>query len=181
MYSQRLARKPHLTAINYELNSFAVLIKKLTVFAVTLALGGCASGQLDLYNADGKKVGECTAGYDWHPYGAKDSVDWLLNWCAQQAIAEGMEVARVSDPAILQKDYSYPKPTAAPYWTKKSSKAAFRANIITETEYGYILADIENEFYLRNVDALNQLEQGEISEDDYRQLLEKSALIFYGD
>ncbi|REL32175.1 hypothetical protein [Thalassotalea euphylliae] len=156
-------------------------MKHLTIVVLTVTLFGCASGQLDLYNAEGKKVGECTAGYDWHPYGVKDSVDWLLNWCAQQAIAQGMEVARVSEPAILQKDYSYPKPTAADYWTKKSSKAAFHANIITETEYGYILADIENQFYLRNVDAQKQLEQGEISEQDYRQLLEESALIFYGD
>ena len=45
---------------------------------------------------------------------------------------------------------------------------------------GSILAHMENEFYLRNLDALLKLEQGAIDESEYRQLLEKSKAIFYG-
>ncbi len=157
------------------------LVKPLAIIFFALTLFGCSSGQLDLYNSEGKKVGECTAGYDWHLYGVKHSVDWLLNWCAQKAIEEGMDVAAVSEPSILQKDYSYPEPAAGERWNKKSSRKAFREGLITEKEYGYILAYIENEFYLRNFLAQQQIDQGEINEAEYQQLLKESTLIFHGD
>lgn len=155
-------------------------MSKIIMLVAAFVLSGCASGQLDLYNAKGKKVGECTAGYDWHLYGVEHSVDWLLNWCAQNAIKEGIEVATVSDPSILQKDYAYPKPASGTYWTKKTSYKAFRSDVITEKEYGYILADIENEFYKRNQVTQQKFAQGKINEDEFHQLMKASKLIFYG-
>ena len=155
-------------------------MKSLTILVLTLTLCSCAKGQLDLYNSEGKKVGECTAGYDWHLYGAEYSVDWLLNWCAQSAIKDGTKVVAVSDPFILEKDYSFPETESGSHWTKKSSWEAFHLDLITEKEYGYILAYIENEFYLRNLLAQQKIDQGVIGEADYQQLLKESKLLFYG-
>jgi hypothetical protein len=107
-------------------------VKYLTILVFTMTLCGRAKGQLDLYNSEGKKIGECTAGYEWHLYGAKYSVDWLLNGCAQKVIEGGTQVATVSTPPILQKDYSFPEPKLGAHWTKKSSWEAFHSDLITE-------------------------------------------------
>lgn len=124
----------------WSLYAKGVLVKSPSILIFTLTLFGCASGQRDLNDSEGKKVGECTAGYDWHFYGAKHSVDWLLNWCAKKAIKEGIEVADVSEPSIPQKDYSYPEPISGVYWTKASSLKAFRSDLITEKRKGELLS-----------------------------------------
>lgn len=156
-------------------------MKVLASLFLLIIVSGCASGRLAFYDSDGNVVGECVGGYDWHFYGVKDSVDWILNWCAQKAIKEGMVFSSVSDESILLKDYSYPNPKLDEVWNKKTAWKAFRSNYISEKEYGYILADIENTFYLKNIEAQSQLEAGVIDESQYNELIEKNKVLFYGE
>ena len=107
-------------------------MKYLTILSLVYLISGCPSGQLDLYGSDGEKIGECTAGYEWHPIGVEHSVNWLLNYCYEVALSNGDNVDSVSDTQIIEIDYSYPThPSGAP-WTKKLAWSAFWSNVITE-------------------------------------------------
>lgn len=155
---------------------------KIGPFIVCLFfLVGCASGRLDILDTNGKVVGECTAGYNWHFYGASDSVDWLLNYCAQEALKETQENYTVSDESIINKDYTIPAPPTGESWNKLTAWHAFKLTHISEKVYGYILADIENVFYLSNVKAQELLENGDISKAEYNQRIESAKLSFYGE
>ncbi len=155
---------------------------KVGIFVVFLCfLSGCASGRLDILDANGKVVGECTAGYDWHFFGARDSVDWLLNYCAQGALEETNENYTVSDESIINKDYTIPSPPTGESWNKLTAWHAFKLKQISENIYGYILADIENTYYLRNVEAQQLLQNGDINKTEYNQRIKSYKLSFYGE
>lgn len=155
-------------------------MKYLVALSLSFSLTGCASGQLDLFDAQGKKIGECTAGYDWHPIGVEASRDWLLNYCVELAKSEGSMVASVSDQSILEKDYSYSSHPSGQKWTKKLAWDAYWSDLISENEYGYIVADLENVFFLRTVELENQLQTGEISKEQFINLMKKAKFAFHG-
>lgn len=155
-------------------------MKFLAVLSLVYLVLGCASGQLDLYSADGEKVGECTAGYDWHPIGVEHSVNWLLNYCYEVAISNGDNVESVSDVYIIEIDYSYPThPSGAP-WNKKLAWSAFWSNIISAEEYGYIVADLENVYYLSTLQAEKQLLDAAITQSQYEDLISEAKYAFHG-
>ena len=141
---------------------------------------GCASGQLDLYNVKGEKIGECTAGYNWHPIGVNASVDWLLNYCVESAKNAGDEVDSVSDESVLKKDYSYPPHPSGSEWNRKIAWSAFWSDIITQEQYGYIVADLENVFFLKTLEIQAKLDAGDISQSDYDDLIAKAEYAFHG-
>lgn len=146
------------------------MFEKLTsLVLVLIMLSGCASGILHIYDADGKVVGECTSGYEWHPYGVEASRDWLLNYCAEMALAECGDNCTVSNPDVIDKDYSLPSPPEGEEWNKKNAWQAFSSGAITETVYGYILAYAENLFYLRVRKARQDLAEGKISQDEFER------------
>ena len=155
-------------------------MKYVMVLSVICLLSGCASGQLDLYGSNGEKIGECTAGYEWHPIGVEHSVNWLLNYCYETALANGDKVERVSDAHIIKIDYSYPAhPSGAP-WNKKLAWSAYWSNVINEQEYGYIVADLENIYYLSVVRAETQLLEGAITQSQFDALVSEAKSAFYG-
>jgi len=156
-------------------------LKKLKLLVFLFILTGCANGRLDIIDANGEIVGECTAGYNWHPHGAKDSVDWLLNYCAQLALASDCDNCSVSDESILTKNYSFPEPPKGDSWNKRLARKEFKSGHISEQKYGYILAYIENIYYLENEAAKQQLDAGAINQTEYNQIIKKSKLDFYGE
>ena len=147
---------------------------------LTAQLSGCASGQLDMYNAQGDKVGECTAGYNWHLIGVGASVDWLLNYCVELAKKDGYDIHSVSDESVLSKNYSYPSHPSGKKWTKKLAWSAFWSDIISQQQYGYIVADLENVFHLKTIEIREKLTSGKITKDEYNDLLLKAKFAFYG-
>ena len=152
----------------------------LLLIVILLILSGCAAGRLHIIDANGKIVGECTAGYEWHPYGVEDSVDWLLNYCAQGALADNCDNCSVSDESIIKKDYSFPEPPDGNTWNKVLAWQEFTADRISERKYGYILAYIENVYYRETEEADRQLKEGLINKTEHEQLIEKAEFKFRG-
>jgi hypothetical protein len=161
-------------------NAQGRLMKFITVLSCVWFLSGCAGGYLDLYGQDGEKVGECTAGFDWHPIGVTHSVDWVLNYCYELAISEGDIVKSVSDSSVIEKDYTYPAHSSGMPWDKKLAWSAFWSNEIDEVLYGYIVADLENEYHLKITQAEEQLLASKISESQYEAIIKRAKYAFHG-
>ncbi len=155
-------------------------MKLIVILSLILLTMGCASGQLDLYNVKGEKVGECTAGYNWHPIGVNASVDWLLHYCVELAKNAGEEVHSVSDESILKKDYSYPSHPSGSDWNKQLAWRGFWSDIITKEQYGYIVAYLENVFFLETLEIQEQFDKGDISQSEYDDLIAKAEYAFHG-
>jgi hypothetical protein len=155
-------------------------MKFMAVLSYVCLISGCASGNLNLYGQEGEKVGECTAGFDWHPIGVKHSVDWVLNYCYQLAISEGDNVKSVSDKSVIEKDYSYPLHKSGMPWNKKLAWSAFWSDEVNEVQYGYIVADLENEYHLKIMRVEEQLSVGAITQEQYKALLARARYAFHG-
>lgn len=154
------------------------MIKLFLVLISAFALLGCAEGKLDILSQEGEILGSCTADFDWHWYGAQDSVDYLLYVCAKEHLAAGR---LVSDPAIFENDYSLPDPPKGQAWNKRDAYNSFKSGHFSEQKYGYILAAIEYEFILSREKARKQLESGAISRKQYEQQVQKAERLFNGD
>ena len=116
-------------------------MRSINLALILFLLVGCAQGRLDVINTKGTVIGECSAAFDWHPHGAQDSVNYILNLCAQKYIAVGYTV---SDKSILTNDYALPVTPSGSIWNQKIAKEQFNAGYISEQKYGYILAAIES-------------------------------------
>ncbi|MFD2166162.1 hypothetical protein ACFSJY_07755 [Thalassotalea euphylliae] len=158
------------------------MLKK--VLPLLFVLTGCASGELFVYNQEGKTVGHCTSGFDWHPYGVQASTDWILHYCAQIALAACKEKHQgectTSLPELVARDFSLPVPPQGEQWHKINARSAFFANEITETQYGYILAKIENDHTLAYQKAEADLAAGHLSTSEYEAKLRAADLAFNG-
>lgn len=77
---------------------------------------GCAEGRLDVLSRDRNIVGYCSADFKFHPYGAQDSVNYILYLCAKENIDKGY---KISDESILENDYSLPSPPKGKRWDNK--------------------------------------------------------------
>lgn len=138
---------------------------------------GCAQGRLDVIDTNGKVIGECSAAFDWHWYGAKDSVNYILGLCVQEQIVKGYTI---SNKEILNNDYSLPEPPKGSFWNKVTAKKQFKKGNISEQKYGYILAAIEYEYILKLGQAENDLAKQLINKKAFEQAVEKAKREFNG-
>lgn len=152
-------------------------MKTVILALIIILLSGCAKGRLDVYNSDGEIVGECIAQYNWHLYGVKDSVNYLLNICAQQAHKEGNHI---KDEVILNTDFTLPSPPDGKQWNKLIAMEQFKSGELSEQKLGYILSAIEYEYALKEWAAEAQLAKGEISQDEFDKLIKEAKYIWYG-
>lgn len=152
-------------------------MKIVRIALLSSFLLGCAQGRFDVIDANGKVIGECSAAFDWHWYGAKDSVNYVLNLCAQEQIAKGYTL---SDNKILVNNYAIPTPPKGSVWNKVTAKEQFKAGYISEQKYGYILAAIEYKYALKIKKAEHELSQNLISEQDFKQTVAKAKFDFNG-
>ncbi len=153
-------------------------MKKISVFCLLWLLVGCAKGRLDVYDSNGKIVGECIARYDWHFYGIDDSVNYMLNLCAQQAKAEGRHII---DETILNTDFTLPPAPEGKSWNRKLAMFHYRKGNISEQKLGYILSDIEYKYALKERDAEAKLAQGKITQSEFDQIIKDGMAIWYGE
>ena len=146
-------------------------MKNYSVVLSLCVLVGCAQGRLDIIDPNGKVIGECSAHFDWHWYGAQDSVNYILQLCAQQYIAKGYTV---SDEPFLANNYTLPLPPIGSSWNKKIAKEEFNAGNVSEQKYGYILAAIEYKYTVQVEIAASNLAKNLISKNEYEQILVKA-------
>ena len=153
------------------------LFRNIGYFIIALCLSGCAKGSLDILDQNNHVIGQCSANFNWHWYGAQDSVDYLLFICAQGHLEKGR---KISDSPILAVDYTIPAPPTGKNWNKKTAFEQFKARKIPENIYGYILADIEYHFIKQRQQANDMLSQGKISKAQYEQLIKQAKENFAG-
>ncbi|MFT5162151.1 MAG: hypothetical protein ACI9FJ_000719 [Alteromonadaceae bacterium] len=147
--------------------------------AIAILLSGCAGGRLDIMDQDGKIVGECIAGYDWHFDGLEDSIDYALYQCAKESIEKGHTI---SDKSLLALDFTLPQPPDGnKLWNKKRAMAHFHAGDIKEQQLGYILAAIELEYMMIGWAAQADLAAGKISQTELDQIIKAARFIWLGE
>jgi hypothetical protein len=152
-------------------------MKIVYIVLLSSLLFGCAQGRFDVIDSNGKVIGECSAAFDWHWYGARDSVNYVLNLCAQEQIAKGHTL---SDNSILVNNYVIPVPPKGSAWNKVTAKEQFKAGYISEQSYGYILAEIEYKYVLKIKKAEYEFAKNLISEQDFKQTVAKAKFDFNG-
>ena len=163
-------------SVSVERNGLNVMNKKMVVLLCAV-LAGCAQGKVDILDADKKVIGYCSANFDFHWYGAQDSVNYILYLCAKEYVDQGYTI---SDESLLAKDYSIPAPPDASGWNKLLAKEWFQAHRITEEKYGYILAALEYQYWLDLDAAAEQLEQDLINQAEYQVLINEAEATFEG-
>jgi hypothetical protein len=150
----------------------------LKTIIVLFFLSGCAERVIDISDKDGKIVGGCNAGFDWHFYGLQDSIDYLLYECAKDSLAKGYTI---SDARLLTLDFTLPEPPEGQSWNKKLAMQSFHQGKITERKLGYILADTEYKYMKIVWSAEDDLAAGKITEAEFNKLTEDAKLIWLGE
>ena len=149
----------------------------LVVIAFLCCLAGCAERVIDITDEDGKVVGGCNAGYDWHFYGLQDSIDYMLYECAKDSIAKGF---KISDERLLTLDFTLPEAPDGKAWNKALAMHHFHQGDITEQKLGYILAAIEYDYYLATRSANDDLLKGKITEQEYEAIVKEAKYKWLG-
>ena len=153
-------------------------LKYLSITILIILLSACAERQIDIIDQDGKVVGGCIAGYDWHFYGLQDSIDYMLYQCAKESIAAGYSI---TDRPLLGKDFSLPRPPEGKSWNKKLAMEYFRKGDITERKLGYVLAEIEYKYRKTIMEAEDDLSEGKIDKVKFNQIAKKAKIAWLGE
>ncbi len=152
--------------------------KKITnILLIVVLLSSCAEREINIID-NGKIIGGCNAGYDWHLYGLQDSIDYMLYLCAKESIEKGLTI---SDKRLLAIDFTLPKPPNGLKWNKKLAMQHFKEDKISERHFGYILAQIEYDYQKIVWPAEDDLAAGKISESEFRQIISDAKLDWLGE
>ncbi|QTH64055.1 hypothetical protein J1N51_00745 [Psychrosphaera ytuae] len=109
-----------------------------TLIATTLV--GCSTGKLEYINARGETKFACETEYSWQPSVDKYAVEYVLSYCAKQAVKQGHTVV---DQRLLALDLSVPEAPKGQIWSFELAKSMHNKDLITDKEYGYLVAYID--------------------------------------
>lgn len=143
-----------------------------------LVTSGCAERSVNIINPQGKVVGECMAGYDWHFYGLQDSIDYMLYICAKEHIATGHTL---SDNSIVTKDYTLPAAPTDKVWSRALAMSEFKAGRLTEQKLGHLLAQLEWTYVLKQREVEAQLANNEITPQQANALVKAAKAVWQGE
>ncbi|MCW8128374.1 hypothetical protein [Microbulbifer halophilus] len=152
-------------------------MRTLSFITLFVSLFGCAQGRVDVLDHDGNVVGYCSADFNFHWYGAQDSVNYILYLCAKENIDKAF---RISDESILADDYTIPEAPEGRMWSKKLAKKQFSKDLISEEKLGYILASVEFQYWAKLQEAKDDLSRSAITKEEYEKLVEKANSEFEG-
>ncbi|WP_371379339.1 hypothetical protein [Thalassotalea aquiviva] len=150
----------------------------LKTIVVLFCLSGCAERVIDITDKEGKIVGGCNAGFDWHFYGLQHSIDYMLYECAKDSIAKGFTI---SDERLLTLDFTLPQPPDGKLWNKKLAMHHFYKGNITERKLGYILAAIEYEYQKVAWPAEDDLANGKITQAEFNKIIKDAKFKWLGE
>ncbi|RTE86915.1 MULTISPECIES: hypothetical protein [Gammaproteobacteria] len=112
----------------------------ITAILIALFLGACTKGKLEYYDADGQLKTACETVYTWQPSVDKYAVEYVLAHCARKAQEQGLTV---KDQRLLDIDLSVPVSPEGQPWTFDLAREHHQKGLITDKQYGYILAYID--------------------------------------
>ncbi|TRX56837.1 hypothetical protein [Thalassomonas sp. M1454] len=150
----------------------------LKIVVVLFFLSGCAERVISITDKEGKVVGGCNAGFDWHFYGLQDSIDYMLYECAKDSIGKGFTI---SDERLLTLDFTLPQPPKGKSWNKKLAMHQFHKENITERELGYILAAIEYEYQKVVWPAEDDLNDDKITQVEFNKIIKDAKFKWLGE
>ena len=150
----------------------------LKTIVLLFFLSGCAERVIDISDKEGKIVGGCNAGFDWHFYGLEDSIDYVLYECAKDSIAKGYTI---SDKRLRTIDFTLPAPPKGQLWNKKLAMSQFHSGKITERKLGYILAATELQYIRVIWAAEGDLANGKITEAEFNEIDKTAKLKWLGE
>jgi hypothetical protein len=153
-------------------------LKVLLIALISLLLSSCSGRQIEIINTDGKVIGECYAGVDWHFYGMQDTIDYMLFQCAKESIEQGHTL---SDHSLLAKNFTLPKPPTDQVWNKKIAMQQYTNGAISEQKLGYILAAVELKYMKIAWPARDDLAAGKISQEAFNKINKKARYIWLGE
>ena len=148
------------------------------IIVLLLCLSGCAERVIDIRDKEGKVVGGCNAGFNWHLYGLQDSIDYLLYECAKESIAKGYTI---SDKRLLTINFTLPAPPKGQLWNKKIAMSEFQSGKITERELGYVLAETEYQYIRVMWLAEDDLANGKITQAEFNEIDKMAKLKWLGE
>ena len=150
----------------------------VNIIILFVFLSGCAERVIDISDNEGKIVGGCNAGFDWHLYGLQDSIDYMLYECAKDSIAKGYTI---SDERLLTIDFTLPAPPKDQLWNKKIAMSEFHSGKITERELGYVLAETEYQYIRVIWVAEDDLANGKITQTEFNEIDKTAKLKWLGE
>ena len=152
----------------------------LKIIVFIFCLSGCAERVVNITDKEGKIVGGCNAGFDWHFYGLQDSIDYMLYECAKDSIAKGFTI---SDERLLTLDFTLHNLSLqkAGRGYKKLAMHHFHKGNITERKLGYILAAIEYEYQKVAWAAEDDLANGKITQAEFNKIIEEAKSKWLGE
>lgn len=115
----------------------------LSVMAVVslVALTSCTTrGALSYITPDGENKTACETEYSWAPDVDRYAVEYVLSYCARQAVEQGNIV---TDEALLNNDLAIPAPPNGKSWTFELAKRLHDDSKLSDKEFGYIVAFID--------------------------------------
>lgn len=113
---------------------------RLLIIGLALGLIGCTTGQLVYITPQGETKTACETEYRWDPSVDRHAVDYILSYCAKQAVAKGYTVV---DKRLLSLDTALVKPPEGQTWTFALATEEYNAGRLSDKEYGYLIAFID--------------------------------------
>tara|TARA_B100000446_G_C10261985_1_gene237129 strand:- start:66 stop:431 length:366 start_codon:yes stop_codon:yes gene_type:complete len=115
-------------------------MKFLSIVLSLLLLAGCTIGRLEYVTPEGETKFACEVEYTWEPSVDKYAVEYILSFCAKQAVEKGNTVIRKE---LLDLDLSIPKPPTGKQWSFELAQSLHKQEKITDKQYGYIIAHLD--------------------------------------
>jgi hypothetical protein len=104
-------------------------------------LASCVTqGKLEYITVNGEYKTACETEYTWEPSVDKYAVEYILSYCAKKAVKNGHKVI---DEALLTIDLTIPLAPNGNSWTFDYAKELHNKEMLTDKEYGYIIAYID--------------------------------------
>jgi hypothetical protein len=114
--------------------------KIILIMLTFTCLTACTTGRFEYTTPEGEvKVG-CEVEYTWQPSVDKYAVEHILSYCAKKAVEKGNAV---NDLRLLELDLSIPAAPSGQSWSHQLAKKQHQASLLTDKEYGYIIAYID--------------------------------------
>lgn len=104
-------------------------------------LAACTThGKLEYLTPNGERKTACETEYSGAPVVDRYAVEYVLSYCARKALQQGHKIV---DESLLELDLSIPISPNGTSWTFEYATELHNEKIITDKEYGYIVAFID--------------------------------------
>jgi hypothetical protein len=125
----------------YVYHKVSIKLRLFFSLSLVLFLASCVTqGKLEYITSDGEHKTACETEYTWEPSVDIYAVEYILAYCAKKAVEKGHKVI---DESLLQIDLSIPLPPNGTPWTFEYAKKLHGDNMLSDKEYGYIIAYID--------------------------------------